>query len=94
MWISNNFTGNENWLRERAMLAQFSAVGSASGIVKYRGATISTDPKQKQRLYMEYCPHGDLMDLLCGHAKSDGRDPWYDEDGQPVPQVPIPVRAL
>lgn len=43
---------------------------------------------------MEYCPHGDLMDLLCGHAKSDGRNPWYDEDSQPIPQVPIPVRAL
>lgn len=95
MWISNNFTGNESWLRERAMLAQLSAVGSASGIVKYRGATTAADPKHKQRLYMEYCPHGDLMDLLCAHAKSEsGLSAMYDDNNEPIPQVRFPVRAL
>jgi serine/threonine protein kinase len=97
MWISNDYTGNENWLRERAIHAQLSSVGSESGIVQYRGATSNRDrgdEKWLQRIYMEYCPHGDLMDLLCEHAKTDGRDPKLDENSQPIPQVRIPTRAL
>lgn len=34
------------------------------------------------------------MDLLCEHAKTDGRDPKFDEDGQPIAPVRIPTRAL
>jgi len=97
MWISNDYTGNENWLRERAIHAQLSSVGSRSGIVQYRGATSKRDQgdeKWIQRIYMEYCPHGDLMNLLREHAKTDGRNPWLDQDGQPIPQVRIPTRAL
>lgn len=97
MWISNNYTGNEHWLRERVMHAQLSSVGNRSGIVQYRGATSKKDrgdEKWIQRIYMEYCPHGDLMDLLCEHAKTDGRDPKFNEDGQPIAPVRIPTRAL
>jgi serine/threonine protein kinase len=76
------------------MHAQLSSVGSASGIVQYRGATTPAEQNRIQRLYMEYCPHGDLMDLLLAHAKSDGVSSYLDDDDQPIPQVPIPVRAL
>ena len=47
-----------------------------------------------QRIYMEYCPHGDLMDLLRTHAKCDGFSRRVDDDNEPIPQVRIPVRAL
>ena len=97
MWISNNYTGNENWLRERAMHAQLSSVGSRSGIVQYRGATSKAgqgDEEWIQRIYMEYCPHGDLMALLHAHAKTDGFGPQLDHHDEPIPQVRIPVQAL
>jgi serine/threonine protein kinase len=94
MWVSNSFTGDDNWLRERAMHAQLSAIGSANGIVQYRGASSETKGKWNQRLYMEYCAHGDLADLLCTHGKSDGFSPQLDDNYEQIPKVPIPVRAL
>jgi serine/threonine protein kinase len=95
LWIRNDFTGNDRWLRERAMHAQLSSVGSAHNIVEYLGATTYTN-KRSLRLYMEYCPHGDLADLLCKHAKFDraNKGLMLDDNDEPVPEVKIPVRAL
>ena len=76
------------------MFAQLSSAGRANGIVQYRGATSGKEGKWMQRLYMEYCPHGDLRDLLLAHAKPDGVSPLLDDEDQPVPQVQLPVRAL
>jgi serine/threonine protein kinase len=77
------------------MHAQLSSVGSAHNIVEYLGATTYTN-KRSLRLYMEYCPHGDLADLLCKHAKFDraNKGPMFDDNNEPVPEVKIPVRAL
>jgi serine/threonine protein kinase len=87
LWIKNDFTGNNRWIRERAMHAQLSSVGSVHNIVKYLGATTYTD-KRSIRLYMEYCPHGDLADLLCKHAKFDRAEQsrMCDENDDEVPR--------
>lgn len=78
------------------MHAQLSSVGSASGIVKYLGSNDKDTRNFKLRLYMEYCPHGDLKDLLCKHAKFDQANSadMLDDNDEPVPQVRIPLRAL
>jgi serine/threonine protein kinase len=94
-WIKNDFTGNDRWIRERAMHAQLSSVGRAHNIVEHLGSTTYTN-KRSLRLYMEYCPHGDLADLLCKHAKFDraNKGLMLDDNDEPVPEVKIPVRAL
>lgn len=78
------------------MHAQLSSVGSANGIVQYRGATQKDARHFLQRLYMEYCPHGDLSDVLCSHAKFNPVDKSHlvDSEGQSISTVRIPSRAL
>lgn len=95
VWIQNSFTGNKLWFRERAMHAQLSSVGNMNNIVRYRGAT-ENEKQRLQRLYMEFCPHGDLADLLYRHAKYDhaNRCDELDDEDNPVPPVRIPIRAL
>lgn len=48
------------------------------------------------RIYMEYCPHSDLANLLGNHARYDKANghPMLDEDGAELPGVPIPRAAL
>lgn len=95
-WIANDCTNGENWFREKAMHSQLSSVGSASGIVKYLGSNNKDARNFKLRLYMEYCPHGDLKDLLCKHAKFDqaNSENMLDDNDNPIPHVRIPLRAL
>ena len=48
------------------------------------------------RLYMEYCPHGDLLQLIVKHAKYDYANgtAMVDDDDNPLPATRIPIRAL
>jgi hypothetical protein len=67
-WIKNKSTGNEKWNRERTIHKQLSSIIGSDGIVKYRGEATEDEIKELQRLYTEYCPHGDLSKLLRKHA--------------------------
>lgn len=94
-WISKPFKQNENDLREPILHARLSAAGAKHCIVEYRGHA-AHDERHLLRLYMEYCPLGDLRELLCSHAKFDlgNQCDMRDANNDEIPGMPIPPRAL
>jgi serine/threonine protein kinase len=63
-------------------------------IVRFRGVHI-WDKYFMSRIYMEYCPHGDLGGLFCKHAKVNwDQNLVQDEDGQSMDPIRIPIRAI
>jgi serine/threonine protein kinase len=95
IWIKNTFTGNKKELREPTMHRLVSCNHKARTTVRYLGHTV-IDRYFMARTYMEFCPHGDLRNLLANHARYDGASRTFklDENGQPIPGIRIPRRAL
>jgi serine/threonine protein kinase len=68
---------------------------SARTVVRFHGYT-SFDKYSMARIYMEFCPHGDLKNLLCNHAGYDtaNRQFMLDDHGVPIAGDPIPRAVL
>ena len=93
-WISASFTENQKVLREPAMHMLLGGENSPRSIVKFRGRRIYEN-YLISRIYMEYCPHGDLDQVYTEHAKhSMIHGDTLDENDQPMQLIRIPPRAL
>jgi hypothetical protein len=92
--MNNPSTPNDWWPREVAMHWRLGSSASSRTIVRFRGQHI-WDKYFLSRIYMEYCPHGDLGSLFCKHAKVNWDQTLVqDEDGQSMDPIRIPIRAI
>jgi serine/threonine protein kinase len=92
--MNNPSTPNDWWPREVAMHWRLGSSASSRTIVRFHGQHI-WDKYFLSRIYMEYCPHGDLGSLFCKHAKVNWDQTLVqDEDGQSMDPIRIPIRAI
>jgi serine/threonine protein kinase len=92
--MNNPSTPREFGPREVVMHWRLGSSASSRTIVRFRGQHI-WEKYFLSRIYMEYCPHGDLGSLFCKHAKVNWDQTLVqDEDGQSMDPIRIPIRAI
>jgi len=69
-FMNASFTGNQKELREPAMHRLVSNEKIPRNIVKFRGHKTYAEYRLS-RIYMQYCPYGNLDELFTKHAKYD-----------------------